>query len=51
VVCLVEAGAADVPVTGFELGMSVVLGLTGGTRLSSPNKSILGAGCRGGGGC
>lgn len=44
-VCLVDAGAADAPVTGFELGMSVVLGLAGGTRVSSPNKSILGAGC------
>jgi hypothetical protein len=50
-VCLVEAGAAEALATGFELGMSVVLGLTGGTGGSSPNRSMLGAGCRGGGGC
>lgn len=44
-VCLAGAGAAEVLLTGFELGMSVVLGLTGGTGVSSPNRSMLGAGC------
>ena len=49
---LVDAGAAVVLFTGLELGMSVVLGLTGATGVSSPNRSKLGAGCRdGGGGC
>jgi hypothetical protein len=48
---LVAAGAAGVLVTGFELGISAVLGLTGGVGVSSPNRSTLGAGCRPACGC
>ena len=48
---LAGAGAAKLLFTGLPLGMSVVLGLTGGTGVSSPKRSTLGACCRGGSGC
>jgi hypothetical protein len=48
---LVTTGAAGVLVTDFELGISAVLGLMGGVGVSSPNRSMLGAGCRVACGC
>ena len=48
---LVAAGAAGVLVIDFELGISAVLGLMGGVGTSSPNRSMLGAGCRVACGC
>ena len=48
---LATAGAAVVLFTGFDLETSVVLGLAGTTGVSSPNRSMLGAACRNGGGC